>query len=168
MTPSTQTVSAVESPSGYIMSHNTFNILYVKLYGNNRHNKLSLTNAKGVTGIHVEFINMAIGSSLERGFSGDEFRLSSNLTDELYSCRDIRMPPPPQHLPINSATSFLFLSLTTDSVNRVSGKNGAGKMAQVKMAQVKMAQVKMAQVKMAQVKMAQVIMAQVKMAQMAK
>jgi len=121
MTPSTQTISAVTSSSGYIMSHKGFNIQIAKNYGKNLHKKLNLTDFGEVTGIHVEFIDMAIGSSSKCGSSGDEFRLSSKSTDNLYSCRDIRMPPPPQYFPINSAISSLLFSFTTDSLSRFNG-----------------------------------------------
>jgi len=121
MTSSTQTVSAVTSPSGYIMSHVRFDIQYAKNYYNNRHNRLNLADIRGVTELHVEFIFMAIGPSTKCESSGDLFRLSSKPTDDLYSCGGIRIPSPPQYLPINPDTSSLLFSLTTDSGNRYPG-----------------------------------------------
>jgi len=69
MTSSTQTVSAVTSPSGYIMSHTGFNIQYANNYGNKKHYRLNMTDMRGVTVIHLEFISMTIGSSTECGSS---------------------------------------------------------------------------------------------------
>jgi len=124
MTSSTPTVSAVTSPSGYIMSHEGFNIQIAKNYGRNLHNRLNLTDIRGVTGIHLEFIYMGIGSLTECGSSGDVFDLyeivdgTHNL---LYYCYDTRVPPPSQYFSINpSATSIMF-ELKSDSVNRYSG-----------------------------------------------
>jgi len=112
MTSSTQFVSAVESPSGYITSHKGFNIQYAKHYGYKRHNKLNLTDFRGVTGIHVEFIFMAIGPSTKCGSSGDVFEFSEIVNGEynhLYHCYDTKVPPPSQNLSINpSATSIIF------------------------------------------------------------
>jgi len=124
MTSSTQTVSAVTSPSGYIMSHAEFNIQYANFYGKNQHKKLNLTDIRGVTGIHVEFIHMAIGPSLECGSSGDVFKLTeivNNTYNQLYHCYDTRVPPPSQNLSINpSATSIIF-EFKSDSLNRYPG-----------------------------------------------
>jgi len=124
MTSSTQTVSAVTSPSGYIMSHEGFNIQHANLYGNNQHNKLNMTDIRGVTGLHVEFMFMGIGPSTECGSSGDLFELYEIVDDtynQLYYCYDTKVPPPPQNHSINpSATSIIF-EFKLDRINKYSG-----------------------------------------------
>jgi len=123
MTSSTLTVSAVTSPSGYIMSHEGF-IQYAKNYSNNLHNRLNLTDLRGVTGIHVEFIFIIIGLSTECGFSGDLFELTEIVNGEynqLCYCYDTQVPPPSQNLSINpSATSIIF-EFKSDSKTRYPG-----------------------------------------------
>ncbi|KAF6025880.1 hypothetical protein EB796_015813 [Bugula neritina] len=112
MTSSTQTVSAVTSPSGYIMSHEGFNIQYANNYSNNLHNKLNLTDIRGFTELYVEFIFMAIGPSSKCGSSGDLFdlyQIVDGVYNQLYYCYDTKVPPPPQNHSINpSATSLIF------------------------------------------------------------
>ncbi|KAF6033409.1 hypothetical protein EB796_008283 [Bugula neritina] len=124
MTSSTQTVSAVTSPSGYIMSHTGFNIQLAKNYGNNLHNRLNLTDIRGVTGIHVEFIFMAIGPSTECGSSGDLFELYEIVDGEynqLYYCYDTQVPPPSQNLSINSLANYLIFEFKSDSISDYNG-----------------------------------------------
>jgi len=115
MTSSTQTVSAITSPSGYIMSHNTFNIQYAKNYDNNKHYKLNLTDIKGATGIHVEFIFMGIGpSKMCKNSSGDLFKLNEighGTYNQLYYCYDSQAIPSPLNLSINSSATHLLFEL---------------------------------------------------------
>jgi len=124
MTSSTQTVSAVRSTSGYIMSHTGFNIQIAKNYSNNLHNRLNLTDIKGVTGIHVDFIYMAIGPSTECGSSGDEFELYEIVDGEynqLYYCYDTQVPPPSLNLSINSLANYLIFEFKSDSISDYNG-----------------------------------------------
>jgi len=106
------------------MSHTEFNIQYAKNYVNNLHNRLNLTDIRGVTAIHVEFIFMGIGPSLECGFSGDLFELYEIVDDtynQLYYCYDIRAPPPSQNLSINPSATSLIFEFKPDRINRYSG-----------------------------------------------
>jgi len=127
MTSSTQTVSAVMSPSGYIMSHTEFNIQYANNYSNNQHNRLNLTDIRGVTGIHVEFIFMVIGLSTECGSSGDLFELyeivnnNNNTYNQLYYCYDTKAPPPSQSFSIKPTATLLIFEFKSKSANRYSG-----------------------------------------------
>jgi len=124
MTSSTQTVSAVTSPSGYIMSHQEFNIYLANLYGDNKHNKLNLADIRGVTGIHVEFIFMAIGPSTECGSSGDLFALNevvANNYNQLYYCYDTKVLPSPENHSINPSATLLIFEFKSESVNSYPG-----------------------------------------------
>jgi len=124
MTSSTQTVSAVMSPSGYIMSHTGFNIQYAKNYGRNLHNKLNLTDLRGVTEINLEFIFMAIGPLSECGLSGDVFELYQVVDNnyiQLYYCYDTRVPPPPQNFFINPSATFIIFEFKSHIIHRYPG-----------------------------------------------
>jgi len=125
MISSTQTVSAVTSPSGYVMSHEGFNIqLAAKNYGYNLYNKLNLTDIRGDTGICLEFIFMAIGPSLTCGSSGDLLGLYEIVDDtynQLYYCYDTKVPPPPLNLSISPSATSIILQFKSDSVNKYPG-----------------------------------------------
>jgi len=125
MTSSTQTVSAVTSPSGYIMSHTEFNIQYAKHYDNNLYNRLNLTDMRGFTEIQLEFIYMTIGRSTVCNSSDNDgfkfYKIVNDTYSQLYFCYNTEFPPPLQNHSINPSATSLIFEFKSDSQDQYNG-----------------------------------------------